>query len=48
VERLPVAQGRSWLGIDVPLLALAPFESSAVAKVRIAAREAARGRLFAA
>lgn len=48
VERLPAAQGRSWLGIDVPLLALAPFESSAVAKVRIAAREAARGRLFAA
>jgi serine kinase of HPr protein (carbohydrate metabolism regulator) len=48
VERLPAAQGRSWLGIDVPLLALAPFESSAAAKVRIAAREAARGRLFAA
>jgi serine kinase of HPr protein (carbohydrate metabolism regulator) len=48
VERLPVAQSRAWLGIDVPLLALAAFESSAAAKVRLAAREAARGRLFAA
>lgn len=48
VERLPAAQSRSWLGIDVPLLALAPFESSAAAKVRVAAREAAQGRLFAA
>jgi serine kinase of HPr protein (carbohydrate metabolism regulator) len=48
VERLPAAQSRNWLGIDVPLLALAPFESSTAAKVRIAAREAARGRIFAA
>lgn len=48
VERLPAAQSRAWLGIDIPLLALAPFESSAAAKVRFAAREAARGRLFAA
>lgn len=48
VERLPAAQCRNWLGIDVPLLALAPFESSATAKVRLAAREAAYGRLFAA
>jgi HPr kinase/phosphorylase len=48
VERLPAAYNRNWLGIDVPLLALAPFESSAAAKVRVAASEAARGRLFAA
>jgi HPr kinase/phosphorylase len=48
VERLPAAQSRAWLGIDVPLLALAAFESSAAAKIRIAVREAARGRLFAA
>jgi HPr kinase/phosphorylase len=48
VERLPAAYNRNWLGIDVPLLALAPFESSAAAKVRVAANEAARGRLFAA
>lgn len=48
VERLPATQSRSWLGVDVPLLALAPFEASAAAKVRVAVREAARGRLFAA
>jgi HPr kinase/phosphorylase len=48
VERLPNAQNRTWLGIDVPLLALAPFEASAPAKIRLAVREAARGRLFAA
>jgi hypothetical protein len=48
VERLPAAQSRAWLGVEVPLLALAAFESSAAAKVRLAAREAARGRLFAA
>jgi HPr kinase/phosphorylase len=48
VERLPAMQSRAWLGVDVPLLALAPFEASAAAKVRLAAREAARGRLFAA
>jgi len=48
VERLPTMQSRTWLDIKVPLLALAPFEASAAAKVRIAVREAARGRLFAA
>ncbi len=48
VERLPSAQSRAWLGIDLPLLALDPFEASAPAKIRLAAREAARGRLFAA
>ncbi len=48
VERLPVAQSRAWLGIDLPLLALDPFEASAPAKIRLAVREVARGRLFAA
>ena len=48
VERLPPAQSRGWLGVDLPLLALDPFEASAPAKIRLAAREAARGRLFAA
>lgn len=48
VERLPPPQSRAWLGVDMPLLALDPFEASAVAKLRLAVREAARGRLFAA
>lgn len=48
VERLPSAQSRAWLGLDLPLLALDPFEASAPAKIRLAVREAARGRLFAA
>lgn len=48
VERMPPARSRAWLGIDTPLLALDPFAASAVAKLRLAAREAARGRLFAA
>lgn len=48
VERLPARQSRTWLAIEVPVLALDPFAASAAAKVRLAAREAARGRLFAA
>ncbi len=48
VERMPAAQYRTWLDIDVPLVALDPFQASAVAKVRFAAREAACGRMFAA
>lgn len=48
VERMPAAQYRSWLGIDIPLVALDPFQASAAAKIRLAAREAARGRMFAA
>jgi HPr kinase/phosphorylase len=48
VERLPSAQSRAWLGVEMPLLALDPFEASAVAKIRLAAREASCGRLFAA
>jgi len=37
VERLPAAESRHFLGIDVPLLRLDPFEASAVAKLRLAA-----------
>jgi HPr kinase/phosphorylase len=48
IERLPPPRFRTWLGTDVQLLALNPFEASAAAKVRLAAREAMRGRLFAA
>ena len=48
IERLPSPRFRTWLGTDVQLLALNPFEASAAAKVRLAAREATRGRLFAA
>jgi len=48
VERLPAARSKNWLGIEVPLLALDPFEASAPAKIRLAVHEALRGRLFAA
>ena len=44
VERLPEPQTWSCLGIRVPLLKLAPFEASAVAKVRLAARVATGDR----
>jgi serine kinase of HPr protein (carbohydrate metabolism regulator) len=37
VERLPPAESRRFLGHDVPLLRLAPFEASTVAKLRLAA-----------
>jgi HPr kinase/phosphorylase len=37
VERLPAAETRRFLGIDIPLLRLDPFEASAVAKLRLAA-----------
>jgi HPr kinase/phosphorylase len=37
VERLPAAESRRLLGLDIPLLRLDPFESSAVAKLRLAA-----------
>ena len=36
VERLPEPQFCAFLGRSVPLLALAPFEASAVAKLRLA------------
>ena len=37
VERLPPAETRMFLGCAVPLLKLAPFEASTVAKLRLAA-----------
>ena len=48
IERLPVPRHCSYLGVELPLIAVAPFEVSAVAKLRLAAREAALGRLVAA
>ncbi len=48
IERLPVARHCSYLGIELPLIAVAPFQASAVAKLRLAAREVALGRLVAA
>jgi len=36
IERLPEPASESILGIDLPLLALAPFEASSVAKLRLA------------
>lgn len=47
VERLPEPRHCAYLGVEIPLIALAPFECSAAAKLRAAAREAARGRLAA-
>jgi hypothetical protein len=35
IERLPCGKTCSFLGIDLPCLALNPFEASAPAKVRI-------------
>lgn len=43
VERMPEASTESILGVDLPVIALAPFEASAVAKVRLAAARAAGG-----
>lgn len=37
IERMPPAEHRTVLGCQVPLLRLAPFEASAVAKLRLAA-----------
>jgi serine kinase of HPr protein (carbohydrate metabolism regulator) len=48
VERVPDPARCEYLGIGLPLLALAPFEVSAPAKLRLAARNAALGRLLAA
>ncbi len=47
IERLPAPRHCAYLGIEIPLIALAPFECSATAKLRLAVREAARGRLAA-
>jgi serine kinase of HPr protein (carbohydrate metabolism regulator) len=38
VERLPEPRYARFLGLDLPLISLAPFEASAVAKLRLAAR----------
>jgi serine kinase of HPr protein (carbohydrate metabolism regulator) len=38
IERLPEARFEKVLGIDLPLIALAPFEASAAAKLRCARR----------
>jgi HPr kinase/phosphorylase len=45
IERLPAPRHCAYLGIEIPLIAVTPFECSAAAKLRVAAREAARGRL---
>ena len=42
IERLPEALTRSHLGLAVPLIRLDPFEASAPAKVRLAARHLGR------
>jgi len=44
VERLPLSQRCSYLGVDLPLIAVAPFEASAPAKLRAAVRALATGR----
>lgn len=36
IERLPDSAKENLLGVDLPLLALAPFEASAAAKLRLA------------
>jgi HPr kinase/phosphorylase len=41
IERLPEPRFESVLGLAVPLLALAPFEASAAAKLRLARRSLA-------
>lgn len=43
VERLPAARSEDVLGLAIPVLALAPFEISAAAKVRLAVRVAGCG-----
>jgi serine kinase of HPr protein (carbohydrate metabolism regulator) len=48
IERLPDQRMCAYLGVDVPLLALSAFEGSTAAKLRLAARIAARGVPFAA
>jgi HPr kinase/phosphorylase len=38
IERLPISNSETILGIGVPLIAVAPFEASAAAKIRLALR----------
>jgi serine kinase of HPr protein (carbohydrate metabolism regulator) len=42
VERLPEPACATLLGLDLPLISLAPFEASAAAKLRVAAETIAR------
>jgi HPr kinase/phosphorylase len=44
LERLPEPRHCTYLGIELPLIAVAPFESSAPAKLRAAATALVRGR----
>jgi HPr kinase/phosphorylase len=44
VERLPLGLRCSYLGVDLPLIAVAPFEASAPAKLRALAQALAVGR----
>jgi len=46
VPRLPEPRFESFLGIAVPVLAFAPFEASALLKLRIALERARAGKLF--
>lgn len=46
VERLPSPDSALLLDVALPRIALAPFEASAAAKLRLAARAAADGALF--
>lgn len=48
VERLPERSQVEYLGIGLPLLALAPFEASAAAKLRLAFAHATAAALSAA
>ena len=48
VERLPERTQVTYLGIGLPLLALAPFEASAAAKLRLALAHATAAALSAA
>lgn len=43
IERMPLPRECSYLDCTVPLVALAPFEASAPAKLRLALRSLARG-----
>ena len=45
VERLPPRRSEAILGLDIPLVAVAPFEASAAAKLRLALAAATGGEL---
>jgi len=44
IERLPAGPRCSYLGVELPLIAIAPFEASAPAKLRAVAHALAVGR----